>query len=103
MKSSTELRQERAEVVAEMRKTSDSAAPEDVAKWKTLDTRQEALRVQIENSERTAALETEMRAVHNPAPPPIPSGDDVHGDNERSTSPNTEIRASKQYARDFFQ
>ncbi len=82
--STTALRQERAAIVREMRQCLDSSDPITQQRWRDLDVQQEALKLQIERSERAAAmgeLETEMSSVHgDPQRPAIFSGFGENGE-----------------------
>jgi HK97 family phage major capsid protein len=88
---SSQLRRDRFSIVTEMRTLADSTKPADASRWKELNEKQEQLRTQIENSERTSALETEMAQVRNNNRPPI-HGSEVE---ERSDFRSTEAYGKK--------
>lgn len=95
-----QLRQDRFAVVQEMRTLANSTKPADAARWKELDAKQEQLRVQIENSERTSQLETELNQVRNADRPAI-DHDGTGIVRSSGTNRVQEIRSSKQYASEF--
>ncbi len=71
MSTSLELRQQRHAISLEMRKLCNSTSPADASRWKELDAKQEALRLQIEQTERTDSLETELAQVRNAERPNV--------------------------------
>ncbi len=93
-----EMRQERFAIVAEMRTLANSSSPADASRWKVLNDKQEALRVAIENSERTASIEKELNQVRN-AERPNPSS--AYGNASPSLSRVQQIRSSEQYKQEF--
>lgn len=98
--NSLQLRQDRFAIVQEMRTLADSTKPADAARWKELDAKQEQLRAQIENSERTSQLETELNQVRN-ADRPALDNDGTGIVRSSGTNRVQEIRSSKQYASEF--
>ena len=96
---SLQLRQDRFAIVQEMRTLANSTKPADASRWKELDAKQEALRVQIENDERTSTLEKELAQVRNAERPNI-----SYPGNERAANPQAQalaIRSTDSYKADF--
>lgn len=98
MSDSLSLRRDRFAIVQEMRTLANSTKPADAARWKELDAKQEQLRVQIENDERTSQLETELAQVRNAERP------NIYMPGDRAATPAEQLlalRSSKSYERDF--
>jgi HK97 family phage major capsid protein len=83
MSSSLQLRQNRAEIVSEMRTICNSKNPADAARWKELDVKQEQLREQIQLAE-TNNLETELSQVRNAHRPNFDSRELGYSNGERA-------------------
>lgn len=100
---SLQLRQNRADIVSEMRTICASKNPADVARWKALDEQQENLRVQIASGE-TSRLETELSTVRDRQLPNIST---EHLSLDRSTPAGAamgaqhEARSTSGYKKEF--
>lgn len=97
MKTPLELRAERHTIAQEMNTILGIAAP-DMARWKELDTKQEALRVQIDAQERTEQINREMETVQDTARPNL--GNDL----PTAASPmarSLALRATDSYKSEF--
>ena len=98
MSTSLSLRQDRFAIVQEMRTLANSTSPADASRWKELNAKQDALRVQIENDERTTLLETELSQVRNAERP------NVGMELASATTPAARLlalRSSESYKKDF--
>jgi HK97 family phage major capsid protein len=81
-----------------MRELSNKTDAVSAQRWKELDAKQELLRGQIEASERTSQLETELNQVRNSERP------NISYPGERSGKPGSQllaIRSSESYKQDF--
>jgi HK97 family phage major capsid protein len=114
-----EMRQERAALVREMVTLSQANDAASQGRWRELDAQQESLRTQIEQTERSSALNTEMTQVRDTQPPPIRNsyGNEVTGESfsvdpfsdlrefvpgeVRDRSRVSEIRSARSYAAEF--
>jgi HK97 family phage major capsid protein len=73
-----ELRSNRATLVADMKsilERNDKLTPEQDNRWKELDAQQQELKTQIDQLERTDALDAELRQVSRPANPQVGEAD----------------------------
>jgi len=108
MSKAIELRQERHAISLKMNEALDRS---DLQEWKRLDEIQEGLRIKIEATERTSALNTELGQVRNAELPNIVGGSYTHDPfmDQREFVPGemrdrgriAEIRSSRAYAREF--
>lgn len=94
---SLELRQERAALVREMVTLSQANDAASQNRWRELDAQQESMRVQIDQSERASALNTELNTVRNAERPNIDSSE-YDG---RTLTASEELRSTAEYKRDF--
>jgi HK97 family phage major capsid protein len=97
-----EMRLDRSSIVREMHTLANSTAPADASRWKELNEKQERLRVSIENTERTEALDKELSQVRNAERPNVPGNG--YGELETATTPWARalaIRSSESYKREF--
>src|SRR5450755_1841538 len=101
--NASEKRVERAALVRSMVELSSANDAASQSRWRELDQQQELLRVQIEQSERASALNTEMSTIRNAQLPGV--GDEGYGDNDatsqRTVGPHHEARSTKAFSREF--
>jgi HK97 family phage major capsid protein len=90
-----EKRQDRAAIVREMVTLSNSNDAASQNRWRELDSQQESLRVQIEQSERASALNTELSQVRNAERPNVGS---AYGTPQ---SRSLAVRSTESYKEDF--
>ncbi|HTR24763.1 MAG TPA: phage major capsid protein [Terriglobales bacterium] len=102
MSLSTRLRQERGQIVEEMRKLCDSKNAADAARWRELDAKQEELRIKIQTAE-TNRLDEELHMLaRDPERPLIVDHNNYAiSTDARSLNAVDEVRAKPEYRKAF--